>query len=360
MELKNFSVICSSLGLCDLSKMTLLDASELVKRHTPFFPPDMPTLILGLENIEIGSIISSLLPDYPKATLITLFRSTEDIRVFPLSELIDHSGLALFIPARVTGSSFESFQEIIAHLRDPLDGCPWDKEQTHLSLRKHLLEECYETIDAMDEEDPQKMCEEFGDLLLQIVLNAQIAFESNEFSMADILQGISGKIIRRHPHVFGEEKVDGVNDVLSNWEIIKAGERKDQGQLEKGILDGLPSALPALIQAQEYQERAARVGFDWPEIDGVLEKIIEEVGEIHRVENHIELIDELGDLFFVLVNFARWKKIDAESALRGANHKFKGRFKYIEGKVHSLGKSMKEMTIEEFDLLWNEAKKRSS
>jgi tetrapyrrole methylase family protein/MazG family protein len=254
------------------------------------------------------------------------------------------------------GSSFEQFQEIIAHLRAP-NGCPWDREQTHLTLRRHLIEESYETLDAIDSGDPSRMKEEFGDLLLQIVLNAQIAWETSEFTISEVIKGIHDKIVRRHPHVFGDIQVTGVGNVLQNWEKIKAAEREETGNQEKSLLDGLPGALPAMIQAQEYQSRAARVGFDWPEIGGVLDKIQEEIEEVKHTVDIRELTAELGDLFFALVNLARWKEVDAESALRETNLKFRKRFGYIEQKARENGKRMDEMTLEEMEAYWQEAKR---
>jgi len=253
------------------------------------------------------------------------------------------------------GTSFESFAEIIAHLRAP-DGCPWDKEQTHETLRKHLLEESYEAISAIDSRNFADMQEEFGDLLLQIVLQSQIANEEMQFNVNQVIHGIHSKIVRRHPHVFGELDLKDVDGVLSNWEKLKEAERKDNGQEEKGLLDGVPLALPALTQAQEYQDRAARVGFDWPEIEGVLDKIKEEIEEIKKAESDFELASEIGDLFFVLVNLARWKKIDAESALRGTNMKFKKRFAYVEQGAKKQRRNLSEMSLEEMDVLWNAAK----
>jgi tetrapyrrole methylase family protein/MazG family protein len=202
------------------------------------------------------------------------------------------------------------------------------------------------------------MAEEFGDLLLQIVLNAQIGMEEGEFGMADILKGIYDKIIRRHPHVFGDVQVDGVGGVLKNWEKLKEKERAGNGEKEKGLLDGVPLALPALSQAQEIQDRAARVGFDWPEIEGVLDKITEEIQEVREVANEAELTAELGDLLFALVNLSRWKKIDAESALRGTNIRFKKRFSYVEQGARKQSRKLSEMTIEEMEALWQEAKKQ--
>jgi tetrapyrrole methylase family protein/MazG family protein len=201
------------------------------------------------------------------------------------------------------------------------------------------------------------MAEEFGDLLLQIVLNAQIASEEGEFGMPDVLKGIFDKILRRHPHVFGEVQVDGVGGVLKNWEKLKAEERLGSSEPEKGLLGGVPLALPALIQAQEYQDRAARVGFDWPEIEGVLDKIAEEIQEVREAANEEQLSGELGDLLFALVNLARWKKIDAESALRGTNIRFKKRFGSIEAEAKKQGKNLQEMRLDEMEALWQKAKK---
>ncbi|HEY3312076.1 MAG TPA: nucleoside triphosphate pyrophosphohydrolase [Anaerolineales bacterium] len=359
MDLNGIQKTISALGLEPVSKLTLLDGADLSAGHVPPFAPDAPALVLGLDGLQLSDFRRALSAVYPRDFMLKLLGKDGHVEEFPLSGLDGRSGVALLIPALSKGASFESFQEIIAHLRAPEDGCPWDKEQTHLSLRKHLLEESYETLSAMDDEDADKMREEFGDLLLQVVLNAQIAAESAEFNMAEVLQGINAKLIRRHPHVFGEVQVGGVGDVLSNWEKIKAGERKQQWNVEKGVLDGLPAALPALSQAQEFQDRAARVGFDWPEIEGVLEKIKEEIDEVRAAANPDELTDELGDLFFAIVNLARWKKIDAEAALRGASLKFKKRFKYVEKRAHALDRPMQEMSMQELDDLWNEAKQQA-
>ena len=357
MEFKNIELAIKVFELDTEEKLSLLDGKLLAAAHISPFAPDAPALITGLEGVDLGSFSRALSAVYPQDFSLKIIGKDGQVDQFPLSDLSGKFGLVLLVPPLGIGTSFEAFQEIIAHLRAPEDGCPWDKEQTHLSLRKHLLEESYETLLAMDEQDPEKMTEEFGDLLLQIVLNAQIAVEAGEFNMAAILHGIHAKIVRRHPHVFGEVQVAGVGEVLSNWEQIKAGERKNQGHKDKGALDGLPTALPALIQAQEFQDRAARVGFDWPEITGVLEKIQEEIEEVQKAANQDELIDEMGDLFFALVNLARWKKIDAEAALRGASLKFKKRFKYVETRAHELDRSMQNMDIHELDDLWNEAKR---
>jgi tetrapyrrole methylase family protein/MazG family protein len=218
-----------------------------------------------------------------------------------------------------------------------------------------LLEEAYEAITAIDLGDFIDMREEFGDLLLQVVLQSQIANEEGQFNVNQVIQGIHSKIVRRHPHVFGDLKLEDVSGVLTNWEKLKEQERKEKKQ-KKGFLDGVPTALPALSQAQEYQDRVARVGFDWPEIEGVLDKVKEEIDEIKHAEEDFELASEIGDLFFALVNLARWKHVDAEAALRGTNMKFKKRFAYIEQGAKKQERNLSELSLEEMDTLWNEAK----
>jgi tetrapyrrole methylase family protein/MazG family protein len=345
--------IFERLELGQLAQVSILNAALFVDAHMPAFAPDVPALILDVTSENIAAVKSVLGNVYSSTSMVKALMGE---RVADISWAEIESAEALFVPALPKGSSFESFQEIIAHLRAP-DGCPWDKEQTHLTLRKHLLEESYETLAAMDAEDPNKMREEFGDLLLQIVLNAQIANEYNEFRMSDVIKSIYDKIIRRHPHVFGDVAVNGVGDVLQNWEKIKAGERKSSGEHEKGLLDGLPAALPGLSQAQEYQDRAARVGFDWPEIEGVLDKIKEEIDEVRGATNQDELQAELGDLFFALVNLARWKKVDAESALRAANVRFKRRFAYVEAGARQQERMLSELDLDEMEALWQAAKR---
>ena len=267
-----------------------------------------------------------------------------------------HTGAltCLFVPPLDMGSSVEAFQEVVAHLRAP-DGCPWDREQTHASLRRHLLEEAYEAMAAMDAGEPAAIQEELGDLFLQIVLNAQIASERGDFTFNDVSKGVRNKIIRRHPHVFGDLQVDGLDGVLSNWERMKETERsaKENGG---GLLEGVPLALPALGQAQEFQERAARVGFDWPEIQGVLDKIAEEIQEVKQAGESTALAAELGDLLFALVNLSRWKGIDAESALRGANLRFKKRFGFIEEAARGRKRRLSDLTPDEMESLWQRAK----
>jgi tetrapyrrole methylase family protein / MazG family protein len=357
--------VFAALGLDPYPRLTLMDALELSQAHVPAFPPDMPVLIAQIYSqmvaAEVKMTLNAVYPDEHPVRFVhaagTEKQIVEDITLYEMDRS-KHIGLltALYVPSLGSGTSFEAFQEIVAHLRAP-DGCPWDKEQTHESLRPHLMGESYEALAAMDSGDPAKMCEEFGDLLLQIVLNAQIGSEDGEYAISDVFKGIYEKIIRRHPHVFGDVQVDGVGGVLKNWEKLKAEERKGKAEGEKGLLDGVPLALPALAQAQECQERAARVGFDWPEIEGVLEKIAEEIQEVREAANEEELSAELGDLFFALVNLARWKKIDAETALRGTSMRFRKRFAHVEEGAKKMGKKLPELTLDQMEAFWQEAKK---
>ena len=360
----DFSLVASTfetLRITPPSKLTLLEAQNLSSAHYPPFPPDMPVLLTGINSRELAlQVRKVLLAVYPRVHGVFIVDEGK-VKEESLGELGNgdfSDSTCLYLPSLGEGTSFESFAEIVAHLRAP-DGCPWDKKQTHQTLRKHLLEESYETLAAMDENNSADMREEFGDLLLQIVLNSQVASESDTFSMTLVVKDIYDKIVRRHPHVFGDVEVNGVDGVLQNWEKIKEQERKDNGvgEKEKGLLDGLPTALPALTQALEYQDRAARVGFDWPEIDGVLDKVREEIEEIKQAQNIDEVAAELGDLFFVLVNLARWRKVDAESALRRTNIKFKKRFAYVEQGAKKQGRNLSDMTLEEMDAFWDEAKK---
>ncbi len=356
--------VFTSLGIDPLPHLLILDAIELSQQHFSAFPPDLPVLVAQIYSkmiaAEVKVTLNTVYPDeHPVVLVHSAGTPDEVVEYIPLYEIdrSDKTGLTsvLFIPPLAEGVSFESFQEIVARLRAP-GGCPWDREQTNQTMRPHLLEEAYEVLSALDSGQPSKMVEEFGDLLLQIVMNVQIANEAGDFSMADVIKGIRDKIIRRHPHVFGNLEVEDVKGVLHNWEKLKAEERGELGD-KKGLLDGVPLALPALTQAQEYQDRAGRVGFDWNVIDGVLEKIREEMGELQAAEDEEQVSNELGDLFFSLVNFARWKKVDSETALREANGRFRQRLTFMERNAHAAGKELSGMSIDELESLWQRAKK---
>jgi tetrapyrrole methylase family protein/MazG family protein len=247
---------------------------------------------------------------------------------------------------------FQSLVEIIARLRGP-DGCPWDKEQTHQSLRANLLAECYEVMEALDEGDAAKLSEELGDLLLQIVLHAQIAKDDGDFEIGDVIESIATKIVRRHPHIFGTAKVKDAEEVMHNWEALKKAER-DEGE---SMLTGVPKDMPALAYAYEISRRAVRVGFEWENIEGVIDKMAEEIKEIKDANSREEKEREFGDLLFTLVNVARWEGVDAESALRQANRKFYRRFVQMEELCHRRGMNFAELSFKEKNDLWEEAKK---
>ena len=351
------------------SGLVLVDALEIIQKYHLDFVPTYPALICQVYSKYVASDLKLALNNVYSDTHQVIFihaagTPEEIVEQIPLFEIdrSEHIGLlsSLYVPALRRGSSFEDFQDQIAHLRAP-DGCPWDREQTHLSLRSALLEETYEVLSAMDNEDEEAMQEEFGDLLLQIVLNAQIASETGSFTMVDIIRGIYDKIEYRHPHVFGNEKQKTTDEVLVNWEALKAEERKKNGKAKKikGRLDSIPQSLPALSLAQSYQSRVARVGFDWSDVEGVLDKIIEEIQEVREADGE-SIESELGDLLFSIVNFIRWKEIDAESALRETNKKFYRRFKYIEEQAKNQGKTLEDMTLQEMDVLWDEAKSLES
>lgn len=358
MDFNQIAKTFDVLGISPPSKLTLLDAQSLASAHVPPYAPDVPVLLIDVHSQELALHLQDvMLTTYPKDHLIFIV-SGDEKKEIQLTEFgSQFSGRCyLYIPASGEGTSFESFAEIVAHLRAP-NGCPWDREQTHETLRKHLLEETYEAIAAIDSGDFTDMREEFGDLLLQVVLHSQIANEEGHFNVNQVIQGIHAKIVRRHPHVFGDLELDGVQGVLENWEKLKAKERGEKNE-EKGLLDGVPKILPALSQAQEYQDRAARVGFDWADIEGVLDKVKEEVEEIKNAETDFELASEIGDLLFALVNVARWKHVDAESALRGTNMKFKKRFAYVEKGAKKQDRHLSTLSLEEMEALWQEAKKR--
>lgn len=249
-------------------------------------------------------------------------------------------------------SQFTALVDIIARLRAP-DGCPWDKKQTHASLRKNLLEECYEVLEALDEGNADKLCDELGDLLMQVVLHTQIAAEAGEFELGDVVNSITTKLIHRHPHIFGSKKVKDAEEVALNWEELKQEERGGTS-----ILASAPKQMPALGYSQEIQRRVAQVGFDWEDIDGVIEKLTEEISELKRADSQERKAQEFGDLLFTLANIARRLGIDLEAALRQANQRFYRRFSYMEEICRQRGLNFGELSFDEQNALWEEAKKK--
>jgi len=254
---------------------------------------------------------------------------------------------------------FEELKTIMARLRGP-DGCPWDREQTHLSLRPYLIEEAYEVLEAINGGSPEHLREELGDLLLQIIFHSQIARENGEFDVEDVISGIEEKLKRRHPHVFGDRKVRDSREVVKGWEQIKQQEAHGKQGAEASILSGIPRELPALLKAHRVQEKAARVGFDWDHIDQVFAKVEEELAEFraaYRLRNREAVEDELGDVFFALVNLARFLETNPEDALRRTIDKFISRFQYVESQLRDRGLQPQEVGLKEMDRLWEEAKR---
>ena len=253
-------------------------------------------------------------------------------------------------------TGFDRLMEIMHRLRAP-GGCPWDAEQTHESLKRYLLEESYEVIEAIDARSPAMLKEELGDLLLQPVFHAAIAEEKGEFTMDDVLATINEKLVRRHPHVFGDQIVKSATEQVENWERIKKAEK---GEERKSALSGVPPHMPALMQAQKITEKAARVGFDWEHVDQVFAKVIEELHELEETMvdgNEDRMESELGDLLFAIVNLGRFLSLDPEEALRKTISRFSRRFAHVEDTLHARGIQMKEATLEEMDVLWEEAKR---
>ena len=255
---------------------------------------------------------------------------------------------------------------ISERLRRP-DGCPWDREQTHESLRKHLLEETYEVYDALQQGATPALAEELGDLLLQVILHAQLAAEAGVFDLADVQASIARKIVRRHPHVFGDAVARTAADVNRQWERIKADERAEaaatamaagvsEATPKRSALDGISTSMPALAASQEMQERAAALGYDWPDIEGVLDKVAEELGEFARAGTSSERQEEFGDLLLVVANVGRKLGIETEGALRAANEKFRNRFRRVERMVDERGVAIRDLDFEALDDLWDAAK----
>lgn len=248
--------------------------------------------------------------------------------------------------------NLEELIDVVAKLRAP-DGCPWDREQTHTSLRPNMLEEAYEAVDAIDENDMAHLREELGDVLLQVLLHSQIASESNEFTLDDVAKELKEKLIHRHPHVFGTAKINNADDVLKTWDKLKSEEKTER----KSAMDGLSRSQAALISAQKISKRAVKTGFEWPNEESLYDCVMSEIeefkeAEIEKDKNHME--EEMGDILFAIVNLSRWNKIDAEQALLKANKKFEKRFRKMEDLAT---KPLNDYSFEEFDNLWKQAKK---
>jgi tetrapyrrole methylase family protein/MazG family protein len=358
----------TALGIDALTGLQLYDAVELATRYHPPLNPDLPALVGQLYSPALAADVKLTLmnqyPDDHQVTLVCAAGTDEQCVVRVSLYELDHQGNAalfgptahlttLYVPPLSGVTSFEGLQDTVAHLRAP-GGCPWDREQTHESLRSGVLEEAYETLAAIDASDMRALQEELGDFLLQVLLQVQIATEEGEFKMADVIAGIDAKLKHRHPHVWGNRPVTDTAQVLQRWEELKR-EEKGKGE-EHSVLDGVPVALPAVQQADTYSRRAARVGFDWTDPDGVVDKVREEIAEVEAATTPEEQEAELGDLLFAVVNWARWLKVDPETALRQANARFARRFRGVERMAREQGLDMKTLTIDELEALWQNVK----
>lgn len=362
----------AALGVDALPGLQMYDATDLAGAYHPPVNPDYPALIAQVYSRQLASDVKlTLMNQYPDDHPVALVHAagTANARVenLPLYEIDRRESAHLtslyvtpFKGAEGPVTSFEGFQNTIAHLRAP-EGCPWDREQTHLSLRKNLLEETYEVIDAIDSGDPDKLREEMGDLLLQVVLQTQIAIDDGEFQMGEVIATIDAKLKRRHPHVWGTVDVHGdPEQVSANWEQIKAAERAANGEDEKSALDGIPASLPALAQIHEYDLRAAHLGFDWQVETGVIEKVQEEIREVIAAKTDQERMHEIGDVLMAVAVWARWLGINPEDALRTANRRFYERFTHIERRAREMGRPLSEMTLDEMEALWQEMKAKQN
>jgi tetrapyrrole methylase family protein / MazG family protein len=355
--------LLAQVGHDALDGVQVFDALQIATQHHPPLNPAYPALLGQVYSRAVASDIKlTLMNQYPDDFQVQLIHGagTDDghSESLPLYEIdrsphIDHL-TSLYVPALGDYTSFESFQEVIAHLRAP-EGCPWDRKQTHESLRPYLIEEAYEVLETIDAGDWDALAGELGDLMLQIVLHTQIATEYGEFYMADVIDHVNRKMIRRHPHVWGAVDVDGdPAQVVANWDAIKQREKAEKGETPASLLDGVPTGAPALMVAYKYQQKAAKVGFDWATIDGVEAKISEELAEIKAETDPHKKAHEIADLLFVLVNYLRWLDIDdPESLMRAVNAKFYRRFHYIE---QNAPKALDQMTLAEMDALWEQAK----
>lgn len=355
-----------------LDGLQICDALEIAALHHPPLNPDKPALVAQVYSRAVASDLKlTLMNQYPPLHRVVVVRGGQDgrreaavsspsaCRAVTLAEL-DHAELfdhltSLYVPPLPRPGGFESLQETIAHLRAP-EGCPWDREQTHESLRGTLLEEAYEVLTAIDAGDLDALKEELGDLLLNIVLQAQIATEAEEFRMSDVVAEVNAKLRRRHPHVFGDVVVNDASEVVANWHAIKRQEREVKGKETGSALDGIAPTLPALAQAQKIAHRAERAGFRWDSHADRLAKVREELQEAVNARDNAHRAEEIGDLLFTIANWADGYGIDVEAAVREANLKFSRRFRALERIIRDRGLDMSAMSQAELWAIWREIK----
>ncbi|MBI3909722.1 MAG: nucleoside triphosphate pyrophosphohydrolase [Armatimonadetes bacterium] len=352
----------------DFTQLQMVDSAALA--HL-WWDATRPALLHQVDDVPTASRVKLvLMEEYPDEHPVFIVRhagvpAEEEVRSLPLLAVdrpeagaYDHL-CTLYVPPLAPETrrpQFQDFVDIIARLRGP-DGCPWDREQDFQTLKRFVLEEAYEVLEAVDSGDPARLCDELGDLMIQVLMYAQFAREDGRFDIRDVIANTVDKLIRRHPHVFGDVRVGSAAEVLRNWEAIKRRERPER----ESVLDGVPQALPALMLAREVSRRVVKVGFEWPSLADVVAKLQEEVDELRRElpqEDAERLRAEIGDLLFTVVNVARWLKVDPEDALRTMVARFSERFREVERLAAQEGRSLQGMTIAELDALWDEAKRR--
>lgn len=361
-------VIMESLQIDPVNGLKVIDAFDI---HNQLFDKRIGTIVTQVYNNYIASEVKLALSEYYKDDTEIYFiraagvKGMESIRKIPLYELdrqedIDHL-TSVYIPKDLDNTyDFKDFTDIMGTLRGE-DGCPWDKEQTHESLKRYLIEECYEVLEAIDANDEDMMIEELGDVLLQVVFHAQIGKEEGYFDITDVIKAVSTKMIERHPHIFGNVKADTSEEVLANWDEIKKKEKGFESFTEE--LRHIPKNLPALMRAEKVQAKAKNTGFDWDKVEDALNKVLEEyeeVKDVYKGENRARILEELGDLIFASVNVCRFLDIEPENALNYTIDKFINRFEYIEKTAQGKGLKLTDMTLEQMDALWEEAKHKKN
>lgn len=345
--------------------MLILESTTVADAHYPPLDPDRVTVICGDGIITGNRVAAALKAVYPAdhlALIILNGAPTQKRVIGALTEAPLSKNTLILLPPRSNNwsgaSGFLGLMESMAMLLSE-EGCPWDRKQTHESLLKYLQEEAYEVIDAVTSGDPGKVTEELGDVLLQILFHAEIGRRDGEFTMTDVIRTLDAKLKRRHPHVWGDVEVAGdPAKVLEKWGEIKAAERAENGETKReSLLDRVPKSLPALDKAHQYDSLAASVGFDWDTLEGAIEKLKEEIVEVEEARTPEEKLGEVGDILFVGTVIARWLDVNPEAALRAANRRFYERFSYIERRAEETGRTMKDMTLDEMEAFWQEAKR---
>ena len=368
--------VCEALELDPfMAGMQLIDATELAALRPDEIAgkiiPTLPLLVVQVYNRRLASAVKLALGEcYPDEWPVRLVRAAgndgdEQMSEMPLYEL-DRNNFTnhlstLYVPPidELTALRLpETLRYITYRLRREPDGCPWDRQHTHQSLTRYVLEEAYEVVEALEENNIEKLAEELGDLLLQVYLHAEIARQEGDFALGDVFEHVNAKLIRRHPHVFGEVEVSGAEQVVQNWEDIKRQERAAAGTdvQQESVLDRVPPAMPALMMAQEYQKRAGKAGFDYSNLQDILNKLAEELRELQEASASDARFEEMGDVLFIVARIARQLDIDAEEALRSANRKFRRRFQAMEGMARSQGRELTSYSSPEWRALWKQAK----